>query len=175
MVRSYLPTPDEYRKNPVIKSAKPMKMYLKKKVRDIEETKAFKDRLTEAQKRSKAARKVADSKRKDLLGEVDDIEITVAPLSPNLAQRYAIESYNSRKSSCKQAATDDSDKRFLDRITVNYLRHNETRYDSHIHALFGKVGKQEAYWLLKGNVLDEIAKEFPNLAPECERQKSMIG
>ena len=80
MVRSYLPTPDEYRKNPVIKSAKPLKMYLKKKVRGIEGSKAFKDRLAEAQKRSKAARKVADGKRKDLLGEVDAIEITVTPL-----------------------------------------------------------------------------------------------
>ena len=175
MIRTYLPEPDDHRKNPMFSSASPMKMYLRERAEAVEGTDAFKDRLKKARERSERSRRAADRQRKELVAEVDAIKITVTPLSAKEALRNAIESYNDRVFYYdRPPATKHSDKLFLERITVNYLRHEQTRYDEHIHSLVGRVGKHEAYGLLKESVLDEIARVFPHLTEECGRQKMRI-
>lgn len=66
---------------------------------------------------------------------------------------------------------------FMDRITVNYLRHIRTSYDqslirnrfsggSDMHVLYNTE--------LKIRCLDTIAATFPELEPECTRQRTLI-
>ena len=67
----------------------------------------------------------------------------------------------------------DSDKEFLNRITVNYIRHNLTTYEKIIDTMYSKVGKQKAYNMLNKKVFEEIANVYPDYKEECDRQLKM--
>lgn len=74
-----------------------------------------------------------------------------------------------------QRATPGLDTAFLDRITVNYLRHELSHYEVELTRIFGKVGKEEAYVHLNSKVYAAIAALYPKLASECERQAERKG
>ena len=57
-----------------------------------------------------------------------------------------------------------SDPQFLERITVNYLRHAVSDYDDVLADLTRRVGKDEAYICVRTKVLEEIARVYPKLA-----------
>lgn len=67
-------------------------------------------------------------------------------------------------------ATPSSDIKFINRITVNHIRHNLSYYDEQLEKLFGKVGKKEAYFILNKKIYTEIGEVYPNLYHECKRQ-----
>jgi hypothetical protein len=69
----------------------------------------------------------------------------------------------------KREASPDSDKSFLDRICVNYIRHALTDYDYAISER-GKVGGRLVYQPVRRKVFEEIAKMYPEFAEECQRQ-----
>lgn len=89
-------------------------------------------------------------------------------------QAYAVRHYNMRHA--KEAGftpiTTDVPSAFLDRITVNYLRHVRTTYDARVDYLYGKEGRRLAQSVLRGKILDLIAKTYPELQSECERQRA---
>jgi hypothetical protein len=65
----------------------------------------------------------------------------------------------------------------VDRVTVNYLRHDRTVYDSSLlrnrfstSELRSRYNKE-----LKSRCLAEIASAYPELAAECERQRLKIS
>lgn len=60
---------------------------------------------------------------------------------------------------------------FLQRITVNYIRHVLTHYDQAIEETAGRVGKMDAINLLRKRVYGAISEAYPDLAGECERQR----
>ena len=64
-----------------------------------------------------------------------------------------------------------TDRGFLDRVTVNYLRHVRTNYDELLASLHGKVGIEEAKELVRERVYEAIASTYPDLAAECSRQE----
>jgi hypothetical protein len=70
----------------------------------------------------------------------------------------------------RDRASVHSDKDFLDRITVNYIRHELSVYDEKIDDLFGKIGKHEAFELLNQKIYTEIGRVFPRLRKEARRQ-----
>jgi hypothetical protein len=59
------------------------------------------------------------------------------------------------------------DWRSFDRITVNYLRHECSLYESHLESLFGRVGRSEAEREVRSIIFDAIAKAYPWLSDEC--------
>lgn len=67
-------------------------------------------------------------------------------------------------------ASERSSPEFLERITVNYLRHELSSYENHLTRVAGQVGAEDAYWRIKEKVLDAIAGAYPHLAAECCRQ-----
>ena len=67
-------------------------------------------------------------------------------------------------------ATTDSDSVFLNRVIVNYLRHNLSNYDSKLDDIFGKVGKSEAYRIINTKIYAKIAEVYPVLKDECDNQ-----
>jgi hypothetical protein len=72
-------------------------------------------------------------------------------------------------------ATPESDKAFLERIEVNYIRHNLTKYDTALETMAGRIGVHEAVVKIKFMLLDAIAEKYPYLADECQNQKNRIN
>lgn len=162
--------------NPVFKCAAEVKLYSLKEIKRIEKTKAFKEWKTKCLKRKEAAAKGVATKKAKLIQQIQSINIYVEKEKNVL--KNAIESYNDYQffkrdfsDSCDfYLASQNSDQDFLDRIIVNYIRHNLTSYDEDLDHIFGKTGKELAYMLISQRIFKEIATTYPEYAAECERQ-----
>ena len=123
------------------------------------------------------AKNTVSTKQSKFLAFVDalDIQIPCVPLSR--VTDMACRVYNQRISVSTQPrdyyrrqATEESHPAFLERITVNYLRHEMTCYDSQLERMFSKGDLHEAYPVLRRKILTKIAETYPELAHECRRQ-----
>ncbi len=61
--------------------------------------------------------------------------------------------WDSRNKSDKYATVDASDD-FLNRISLNMLRHENEHYELELNKMFGKTGNDDAYILLKNKIND---------------------
>ena len=64
-----------------------------------------------------------------------------------------------------------SSESFLERISVNYLRHRLSAYEKHLMAVKGRVGVSQRYVEIKCRVIDAISEKYEWLREECENQK----
>lgn len=129
------------------------------------------ERVKEIEEKAKALPAVKNEvERRRLINVVDSVKIRVNVIPLERARKNAMRSYNSRQKGNFIPATEVSDKDFLDRITVNYLRHNETKYDE-ISRLLKLSSEKEAYSLLRVKTLRKIAEKYPELKKECRRQE----
>lgn len=174
LISTFVPTPDETRRNPLYRSAPPMKLYLKNRIESIENSEEYREMWKKVQSAKRASKKGVDTKRQKLIDLVSKVKITV-DLDSNVLIN-AIDSYNEFQSAKEwrgysvRYASVNSDSSFLQRIQVNYIRHNLTQYDEYVDDLYRRVGKHEAYRLLKNRTLSEIAKVYPHLYDECNNQ-----
>jgi hypothetical protein len=65
----------------------------------------------------------------------------------------------------------NSSQEFIDRIVVNYLRHEHLGYDAALRRRSGVLSKAEADKLAREGSLNQIAMTYSWLAEECNRQK----
>jgi hypothetical protein len=88
------------------------------------------------------------------------------------ARVRAIESYNAYQSerANREFARADSAPEFLDRITVNFLRHCGTDYDELLTRMFGMVGTDEARVRLRCRIIEHIVAAHPELAAAGDEQ-----
>jgi hypothetical protein len=152
------------------KKAAPMKLYSLEKVEIVEQSSEFKEFQQGSSARKNAARKAVETKKKNLLAEVATWKIEVKEVPLDIVRKEAIKSYNGWNYENEKYASLKDDPQFLDRITVNYLRHELSNYDERLKDLFKKVGKQEGYRITKKKILTSIAECYPELADEAERQ-----
>lgn len=177
-IRHLLGEHDDTRPNPVVSSAAPMRLWLRTRVEAAEANPVFVERRDAARRQSQTALAAAQRRREELLTHVESIRITVHPLSLDKARRRAVRSYNDfhaeraweRGDWFEPLRMEDLDRSFLDRITVNYVRHERTDYDSTWQTLVGKVGRDAAHTLLRERALHAVAERYPELAGECEAQ-----
>lgn len=124
--------------------------------------------------RKDAAKKGILTKRANLLNYVESVEITVKDIDPARILDRACYHWNRRgiEKGIKDrtVAHVGMDKEFLDRISVNYLRHNHSNYHEILKKIKGKVGTNDAYLVLRKRIFEEIAQKYEWLRPECERQ-----
>jgi hypothetical protein len=59
---------------------------------------------------------------------------------------------------------------FLERITVNYLRHVLSSYEGEIERVYGKVGMRQANKEISRKIYAAISEAYPWLKDECGRQ-----
>ncbi len=173
LVKKFLPDPDEIKPNPIYKSAAPMKLYKLERVEVVETTDQFKKEMLKTVARKKVAQKVVQKKSNETMEYVDKFHIKVKKLSDSYLIKCACDSYNDwhwEKGNDFEQASKDSDPLFLERICVNYLRHEMSHYEQYLDQIFGKVGKFEAYNLIRSRIFAEIARLYPWLAGECQRQ-----
>ena len=177
MIDRFLAEPDKLAVNPHYRSGPPRKLYLQSRVDEIEASDVFKIAKRRAAPRKAAAKKAVATKARDTERYVERLIVVVPRIADaDLAER-ACNHYNFRAAPRSdedyfRPATPQSDGRFLERITVNYLRHRLTQYESHLTDVAGKVASAAAKAAIKAKVLDAIAVAYPRLADECGRQKN---
>jgi hypothetical protein len=162
-------THDKEAVNPVFKCASPLKLYLLEKIETIETLDEFQLFKEKNLKRREVRLKVADVKRQELLTYIDKMIINVPHFDKDTLIKRACNSYNHHKQDYMdsrgdfdyfQPATPESDVDFLARITQNFLRHRLTSYEKELDKMFGKIGKNEAYWKLKNKINSAIVEKY---------------
>jgi len=176
-IAQFLGPHDKSVPNPRCKSAAPAKLYLLSRVEEAEQSDTYRAFVAANAARVAGARRAVETKKAGLLAEVESWPIAVPSLPFEQVQRNAIRSSNDyheplawKRGYDFDPARRDSDPDFLDRITVNYLRHNLSEHDEKIVALFGKTGKHEAYVILNRKIHEAIAATFPEIRDECDRK-----
>lgn len=175
LIARFLGEADATRKNPRYKSAAPMQLYLLSRVEATEETTEFKEAMEKSAIRKTGAKKAVESKRKTTLDWASSFPPPrIKAIDRKKLIKIAIDHYNelwaSREDYDKYASI-DSPEDFLNRITVNFIRHELTSYENRLSQTYRKIGKQEAVLHIKCTILDAIANVYPWLASECENQK----
>lgn len=148
----------------------PIKLYSINRVNNLYSNLEFIKELEKSKNRKIIAKKAVNTKIEKTLSEYDNIDIFVKK-EDNIVSK-AIGSYNNYNSFNFESpiASVDSDNDFLNRIAVNYIRHNLTKYDRMIDSLFSKVGKSEVYKRLNVKIYNEISKVYPEYKNECKNQ-----
>jgi hypothetical protein len=171
MIEHFLGPPDKTTINMFHRSGPRVCLYTKARVHSAESTPEFRTHQRERAGRRQAARRAVETKAAKLRKELDAITIKVPDLDYDVLTRRAIDSYNAgRPDSSMESASVHSDPAFLDRIRVNYLRHELTEYEILLGQVASRVGARDARLEIKERVLNAIADAYPDLASECDRQ-----
>ena len=120
--------------------------------------------------RRKSSEKMVETKKDNLL-----IQISEFPISVEIIPRYelvplVIDDYNNRNYYKDYLTLRDLDQSTLERLTVNYIRHNLTEYEDHLYTIGDQVGKKEGARLLKEITNNCIGESYPDLTRECALQ-----
>lgn len=185
MIDTLMPMHDDEWENPRYKSAYPMKVYKKVRVERFERNRRWKEMHAKSLVRiaagKKAAKKALETKRKNAIREAKNVDVDIVKIEEKEVLKLAIDHYNDRngdyffsRGKFKSYASLKSDPDFLERITVNFIRHELTSYEYELYRLSGVVGRDCAYQVIKNVVLDKIAEVYPHLACECEGQKEFV-
>lgn len=179
-IKELLGEPDKTKPNPKYKRAAPMKLYLESRVDAAEQNEDFQMFVTKNSKRRAGAKLAIVTKTNKAIEYASNIEIEVPSYPKKTIIELACQSYNSFQL-YKQLnsrnhiyyhdeATPDSDVDFLERICVNYIRHQLTKYEEELNNIKGVVGKGEAYAILKKRINSAIGEQYPWLKNEAEEQ-----
>lgn len=154
------------------KSAAPMRLYRIADVNAAMETEAYKAASAKAEARKASAQKGLETKRRNgeaLIKMIVD-EMQVERIDMRELERLTIDA----KIEWYDRHGDDLyklDSATVTRWMVNYVRHNLCMYDNGLMELYGRIGADWLYTLLKNGTLDKIAQAYPELAAECDAQK----
>lgn len=169
LIKRFLPEPDETKINWHYKSGPPVRLYAIERVTAIEQSAEFQEAIKAGTARRQGAAKAVETKRRKMQEYLESVVIEVPELDDEELLREAIAHYNAGNPGDLGAST-GSNRAFLDRITVNYLRHMLTRYEEELEAIGGRVGAKDAYLEISAKVFDAISDVYPYLGSECRRQ-----
>ena len=155
-----------------------MKLYALERIIKIEATDEFKKELVKVAARKLRAQKAVATKLAKMQAFIEGLVVTHPPLTAEQLTELAIKAYNNHGPSRNaeraerwQSASPHSRPEFLERITVNYLRHQCSPYDDNLRKIAGKTGVDEGRVQLKKKILQAIATSYPWLQEECCRQE----
>jgi hypothetical protein len=178
LIKSFLPDPDLEKRNPMYARAAPMKLYFLWRIEGLEGTALWQEKRESARKRSESLLRAAAIRQEHLLREVKSQTVNLPRLSRRQLVQRACEHYNRLALERDKPfwATPSSEKAFLARICVNFLRHELSNYERQLEEVYGKVGAIAARSEIRNKVYSAIATGYPDLAKECERQvQSRLG
>lgn len=170
MVAAVLGEPDALQPNPWTTTARPLiHLYLLDRVEAAEQTDSWRElqqSYTTPMAPAEDATEHQARARGRTIAHFEAVPIDVHVV--NHVVDRAIESHNRHPH--RPPVRADSDSGFLDRITVNLIRHELTPYDEYVGSTIGTIGGAEAREILKSRVLNEIARAYPEYAHECANQ-----
>jgi putative resolvase len=130
-----------------------------------------------ARARSGVGKAVAARKAAEQVKAAEHLPITVTHLPLDQLRSRAIASYNLfheellwERGHDYERASEQSDPLFLERITVNAIRHHLTEYETHLEEVAGQGGVSVAGRVIRRRVSAQIAAHYPEYAEECRRQ-----
>jgi hypothetical protein len=167
LVSRLLGEPDQRKK--VHGITNPLSLYAVTRIEQAEATADFAQSQEGIAKRKIAAAKAVSTKTANLMAAIEAMPVEVKQLRFVDVKRLAIDSYNMR-SRGDSFATNVDDPAFLDRITVNFIRHELSKYDTALWEVAGKTGVAHAVVKIRRRVYSAIAQAYPALSAECERQ-----
>lgn len=178
IVRSFLPQADATKPNPFYRCAAPMRLYALERVQAIERHDSWRAASTAALRRSVAAKQAAQKKSEQLVALARSVRIYVDVLKPRALLDAAVHHYEHRQhlraveyDTFKfDSVSPDAPAAFLDRIQVNFIRHQKTRYEDLLNSQFKKVGALKARSIITQRTFIAIARAYPWLQHECARQ-----
>ena len=147
----------------------PLALYALARVEQAEASAAFHEAQAALATRRAAAQQAVATKTTRLMAAVEAMRITVARRDLAQVRQSAIAHYYDRSGGDVFASPQDSPA-FLERITVNYLRHVLTRYDQALLSIAGKTGNRTALAVIRRRIYTAIADAYPALSAECARQ-----
>ena len=145
-------------------------LYLESRVIAVEHSDVFKSLQANLAIRKASATKAILTKTNKLLAAVDVMKVDVALMPLRDVHRLAIDSYNEHHTEAQNYATCKSDAAFLNRISVNFIRHELTEYDYVLADVAGKTGITKAVDGIRQKVYSAIATAYPIFSAECQRQ-----
>lgn len=144
--------------------------YLQENVVSLEDSHKFLELKEKSKIRILAGKKSAETKRQELISYIEALKIKIATYSLDKLEKLAIESYiNFQIERGRDFNIVEFPAEMKDRLQVNFLRHHN-QYEKELLHIFGKVGTNSAYVLLKNKILSAISKKYPHLKSECHRQ-----
>ncbi len=170
LVAAFLGDPDALETNPHYRTAPPMRLRAVARVEAAEASPEFSAAKEKAAMRSAGAKKGVETRREALLRQVREMDVSVGVLPLDEVRRLAVEAYNARNF---WGVDRDAPADFVERIMVNFVRHELTVYDEALDAAAGKVGVSAAVAAIRGKVFDAIAAAYPALASECGGQRQV--
>ena len=171
-IKKFAPEPDEVRDQPwPHRNSPPMKFYLLARIKKIEQRKTWIAWQEGSAVRKKSAAKAVSTKIAALTQWLDSLVIEVPKMTDEGLTARAVEHYNALWFDTDKRASVDDDEDFLERISVNYLRHQLSPYEEHLNQIAGKTGAHEARDRLRSLIYDAIGDAYPDLSSECFRQE----
>lgn len=179
LIRRFLGKEDKSVENPHYSSAPMMRLYSFKRVLAVESEENFEEAKGISYSRSIRGREIARVRSRKLIEQARNMEVKIRILSKKELFSRSIESYNDFHGAISlerggwewEPAAYSSSREFLDRIRVNYVRHELTDYDEELENVAGKVGVREAVEVIQEKIFDKISEAYPYLSNECKKQK----
>lgn len=174
LIKQFLGEPDGRRAHGRYHSTM-IRLYDLRRVEAAEQTAAFADARAKAERRRAAGKKGAETRHKieaerpeRLMDEARSISTEVKLVPPDVVRLKAVQHYEVHVG--REPVTPDAAQSFLDRITVNYIRHVLTDYDDHLTHLELWGGDWRHAACIRERIFEAIAEAYPRLAEECHRQ-----
>lgn len=176
-IHKFLGEPDEFTDNPHYRSAAPMRLYTLERVCATEATPAFQKwqqkYLSRKETAQKGAQKAVETKKKELFKKIEGMRVKFPKFeSEDDLVQTACAHYNmlwggrGKEDKCADPHTANYD--FLRRITLNYLRHSCTNYDTLLVEMQGRVGINDAIGKLHALIQDAAISKYAWLHGEIQ-------
>lgn len=151
-----------------------MKLYSEEYIDTILKSSEFVNLVGKNINRRLGALKSTTTKVERLMRDIDNLNITIKRIEN--VELLALHQYNEYNITQLRLANVKDDVRFLDRLCVNYIRHELTNYDNSLDFTVGKVGKYKAFNRINEKIYTRIKEVYPQYSEECDRQlKIKIG
>lgn len=164
LIKKYVPVPDKEAVNSYSKKA-PIKLYFQKRIEDIEREESFIQLKAKAAIRQISAKKSIAQRKEKFLSEISKYqpEIPVIPKEElfERAKKHYEEINLYKYDKLRNLMNPDDD--FIVRISINYIRHELSDYESQLAVIAKKVGVDDAYQIIREKVNEEIIKVYPYL------------
>jgi len=169
LIARHLGDPDRLAVNPHYRSGPKVRLYVAERVERTEQQDhvrmALQKIAASRPARQAAAKKAAQAKADALVEAMDRIHINVRRIDLTGLRKAAISDWERRKADRGDYDADghSADEATLRRWMENYVRHRLTGYDGIIAQLFGLVGRDQAYALLRTKTDAAIMRVYPEL------------
>lgn len=173
-IRRFLGEPDAWAPNPFYRSAAPMRFYERVRVERVEGTAEWQVWLEARRRRGEAASRAAETQRQQLLREIERLPPPPLPvLSKDDLRRHAYEHWRSwkllRGDDVGGDVSTETEDEFLDRLSINYLRHECSDYEERCNTLWGRVGREDGYDAIRHRIDYAIIDHYPHLLDAVTR------